>query len=437
MSSLGLRRERDGGDGARSDERGFTIVELLIALLVLAIILAALAPAFYGTMRAADLADEHSQASGIAVAASEQMRSFPYWQTGYTAADYQSGGVANPCIAASSSPTVQVDTSAFDASTVNGVVIRAALPTTQSINNITYHIQRCAYWVNSSIGSLDKDAFKQLVVTVSWAMGQIHSSVSQSSTLYPGGEGSYQYPDNNYPPGSTTTTSAPATPSAPTWVSYATSPCSPLCEVDLVWAEPSNSPVAAAKYIVDYTDALHYGGSGYLNLTPGTYTEPPAFNTPGTAANPNAIDVAPSTTYYIEVWAVASDGTKSTAPSNVVSVATGAASGGCTLSNLVVNPTTANVDANSKLAGFDSFSLSVNASGSCNTVTVAYTETGSTVYQATMSGSGTLTGTAGVHGDKWDTGNHPFTAYLNGSQYSPPGGGAVQVQVDITQCKNC
>lgn len=401
-------------------------------MLLLAIVLAALAPAYYGTLRAADLSSEHSVANGIAIAATEQLRSFPYFDLGYTATDYQtpaqtppSGGVAYPCIAASSNATVQVTSSPLD-----------GLLTSQTVNNITFAIQRCVYWEDSTVSG-DTQAYKQTVVTVSWTLGQVRSTVSQTSAVYPGGDAPYSGPQNNESPGSTTTTSAPVSPAPPAWVSYTTDPTYPYDEIDLVWAEPGSTPEPAAKYEVDYTTAANYGGSGYLTLTPGSYTAV-TFNTPGTSASPNVISVSASTTYYIEVWAIASDGTRSTTPSNVVSVTTASTPQTCVINNLVVNPTSAIVDANGKFAsGYTTFSLSVNATNACNDVTVGYTTSGPTIYQAPMSGSGTLTGTAGNTSTKWDTGNHTFTVYNGGTQYVPSGGGAVQVQVDITQCKNC
>ena len=429
-----LRRSRDlrTDAGQELPDGGFTLLELMLALLLLAIVLAGLAPAYYGTLRAADLSSEHSVANGIAIAATEQLRSFPYFDLGYTTTDYQTpgqappnGGVGYPCIAASSNTTVQVTTSPLE-----------GLATSQTVSNVAYSIQRCVYWIDSSVAG-DTQAYKQTVVTVGWTLGRVHSVVSQTSAVYPGGESPYTTAQNNEAPGTTTATTAAVSPAPPAWVSHATDPTFPYDEIDLVWSEPSTTLEPAAKYEVDYATASNYSGSGYLSLTPGTYTAA-TFSTPGTAASPNVISVSASTTYYIEVWAIAADGTRSTTPSDVESVTTGSTPQTCVINNLVVNPTNAVVDANGRFAsGYTTFSLSVNATNACNNVTVSYNTNGPTLYQAPMSGSGTLTGTAGNTSTKWDTGNHTFTVYTGGTQYVPSGGGAVQVQVDITQCKNC
>jgi prepilin-type N-terminal cleavage/methylation domain-containing protein len=409
----------------RRKEDGFTLVEMLIAMLLMAVVMVSLAPAFYGTLRAAASSRARTVATGAATTATEVMRSLPYWTVGYTSADYQTGGAGYACAGASGSPVVTVTTSDID-----------TLATTETLGPITYSIRRCVYWANSSIAA-DTDAYKQVVVTVSWQVAQVSSSISQTSSLYPGGETStYNAPgENNFIPGATTTTTAPVAPSAPTWVSYADDPTFPTTEIDLVWSEPSTTPEAAAKYEVDYTTASNYGGSGYLTLTPGTYTEV-SFNTPGTAASPNVITVSSGTTYYIEVWAVAADGTTSTSPTNVVSVTTAASAQACSVTELAVAPSEVTLSKNNTFSPNDYLSLSVNATSACNDVQVAYTSTDLTTVQfATVSGSGTLTGTASSSSanGKWAAGNHTFTVYVNGTQYSP----IVQQQVCMTQSATC
>ncbi|HVA74517.1 MAG TPA: type II secretion system protein, partial [Acidimicrobiales bacterium] len=85
-----LQHERD---------EGFTLVEMLIALMIFAIVMLALAPAFYGQLKAAAATSYRSTANGLAVAAIEQMRSFPYYEIGYNQSDYStSGSTALSCV---------------------------------------------------------------------------------------------------------------------------------------------------------------------------------------------------------------------------------------------------------------------------------------------------------------------------------------------------
>jgi prepilin-type N-terminal cleavage/methylation domain-containing protein len=408
--------------GGAPEEKGFTLVELLIAMLILAIVLVALAPAFYSALRGTNLSDEHSVASGLAVAASEQMRSYPYYEIGYTSSDYttpSNAGYAQASKCAAANP-VSVTTSAIDNANVNN-----QLPTSTTVNHINYSIQRCIYWVNSTVAP-DTLAYKQSVVTVSWNLGKVHGSVSQTSAIYPGGEGKYTQPTDNYDPATGTAVTVASPPSAPVWVSYAADPT--LADtIDLVWSEPSTTPTPAASYEVDYSTT--YGGSGFLNLTPGSYT-PADFNTPGTASIPNSISVGATATYYMEVRAIAADGTTASIPSPVVAVTVlPQTSGACQLSNLVVNPTTIELNKYGTFKSISAFSLSLNAVNNCNNVTVAYTTAGATVNYAPMSsGSGTLTGTAGTCTTIWNPGNMAFTVYHNGSLVPN-----IVVQVNFTQ----
>jgi prepilin-type N-terminal cleavage/methylation domain-containing protein len=417
---------------AEAASRGFTLIELMIALAIMAIVLGSLAPAFYGAMRASAVSDQHAIANGIAVAASEQLRSFPYWEVGYTSADYQSSpaGVGYPCTTASANPVVTVTTSPLDIQTQS-----------QAENGVTFSVQRCVYWVDSSIDNQSNNyplAYKQTVVTVSWTVGRVASKVTQMSDIYPGGEGLYGGAKDNYTPTTNVASGATAPPSSPVWVSYADNSTSPTTEINLVWTEPS-TPTPAASYLVDYTTSQYYGGAGSLSLTPGTYTEDP-FNTPGTSSSPNIVTVGAGTPYYFEVWAVAADGTKSTSPSTVVSVASANAAATCNMTLFKVNPGTATIGSSDKFSGSTTaFNLSITNSGNgtCSNVTVKYTTQGGTVAAATMTGSGTLSGTAGTTNTKWDTGNDTFTVYQNGTQYVPSGGGLLQQQVDITCTGNC
>src|SRR5262249_19043773 len=139
--------------------------------------------------------------------------------------------------------------------------------------------------------------------------------------------------------------------------------------------------------------------------------------------------------YWIEVIGVNSGGHG--AASTPVTVTTPAAtSQTCSVINLSVTPPTAQVNNNGKIQGNPkSFTLSLTEPfpTACTgaTIQVQYlTDPSTTNYQyVTMTGSATLTATVGDSSTTWSTGNHVFTAYINGSPATP----AATQQISICQ----
>ena len=108
-----------------------------------------MAPMYYGLLRASASANQRSVANGLVVSATEQMRTYPYYEIGY---------YTTPSGCATSSPVIL-------GSTINDPL--ASLPMSKTIGNVTYTIQRCVNWANSTVTG-DTLAYKQSVVTVSW-----------------------------------------------------------------------------------------------------------------------------------------------------------------------------------------------------------------------------------------------------------------------------
>jgi hypothetical protein len=152
--------------------------------------------------------------------------------------------------------------------------------------------------------------------------------------------------------------------------------------------------------------------------------------------------LTPGYTYYFQLLSVASDGTTSTASSVVYAATTATASTTCQISNLIVNPTIGVVNTTGQLVDStgtplpsDSFSLFANATSVCNNgapgnaVTVAYYDSRALMQSTLTRNGGALTGVAGSAGTVWSVGNHPFTVYVGGTQYTP----LTQQQVDVCQ----
>ena len=68
-----------------TDEGGFTIVEMVVALAILAMVMAPLAGVFWSSMRTAGAASHRTDGSSIASREIEGMRAVPYAQVGFYA----------------------------------------------------------------------------------------------------------------------------------------------------------------------------------------------------------------------------------------------------------------------------------------------------------------------------------------------------------------
>lgn len=125
----------------------------MIGILLLGIVMTAAAPAFYGFMKATAASDQRSVADGLAVQASEQVRSYPYYEVGYST----SAGNPSYCNAAGMTPVLLSYSSPMDA---------LAASNTTTVANTTFTVQSCVYWQNASDGS--SAAYKQIQVVVKW-----------------------------------------------------------------------------------------------------------------------------------------------------------------------------------------------------------------------------------------------------------------------------
>lgn len=273
--------------GPREGEAGFSLVELMVAFMMLAVVMAALAPAFYGTLRAAAVSDQRSQATQLAVEATEQMRSMPYGEVGYQTV---------PAYCTGQDPVILARPGRLD-----------SLPATVAEGPVSYSVERCVYWVDSSIPG-DTEAYKQTQVTVSWAGQAGPASVSQTSALYPGGQGPYQGPAGGAT--TTTTTTLPQLDNGPLSCSAAADSGDPSAYVDVSWPTPSGS--TPSYYVVYYT-ASDPGGSPISGWTPHT-TSPDVY---GTTVE---LSVGAATTYWFQVEAVY--GSQYSAPSSTCTATT-------------------------------------------------------------------------------------------------------------------
>lgn len=444
----------------RDDESGFTLVELIVAMAILALVMAAMAPGFYNALASVSMASNRNTAAGLAVQAVETARSQTY------------ASVAVGCPAATDS----------------------------TVGSVTYAVAECVKPAPPELGC--NDPYKEVTVTVTWPAAKPAGSVTEGSSVYPGGQaacssstsapsppvtpvctvpsgsaGQTEVDLTWVAPASTTTpvanyavyysesssfstsTNAGTTTAVPTSASpfqvtglssgvqyyfevwsvsstglysttaagpctttaVATAPAPPTAlaatvpsgaagqdEVDLTWKAPTSSPTPVAQYAVAYSEDPTFASSVPAGTTATVPTGSSPFQVTG---------LSPGTVYYFEVWSVSSGGVRSTPAGPVSATTTAGTTTACSVSSLAVDPQPGQVNQKGYLrngiAG-GGFALTANTNGYCSNVTVQYTADGTT-ESTPLTGSGVqLTGTAGTACTKWNPGSDVFTVYVDG-----------------------
>ncbi len=374
---------------------------MVIALLILAIVMAAMAPAFYGMMRASTASDQRSVADGLAVGISEQIRSLPYYQVGFqTTPSYCTG--TNPVQLSYSSP---MDSFAKQ----------------KTVGYTTYNLESCVYWVGAAGG--DANAYKETWVEILWGANDNYT-YTQTSAIYPGGESSYQAGgEQNFAPSGATTTSSSTPPPTPTANSAAPYSLSPTDTIVVDWQPVTTS--GTVQYEVEWWTGA---------TRPTTPSASPAVNGTtdgGSGLTYNVTALTPGTTYYFDVVAVS--GTQVSAPSNVVSAATNpVTSTACTVNSIDVTPSSPMVDSSGNPVNFTSLSVAVQATSTCTGLTVEYGVNGpngqpqSPLTTVALSySSGSFVGSATQ--STWSATTYGFVVYQNGTPTT--------AQANVTPCQ--
>jgi prepilin-type N-terminal cleavage/methylation domain-containing protein len=405
-------------------ENGFTLIEMMIALLILGVALAALAPAFYGTFRAASTTNYRSIANGIALQATEQMRSLPYYEVGFHATP--TGCPTTTAVILDGSVSAPLETVVPQQPPI------PQPPLQQQVGYVNYNILRCVNWTDSSIAS-DTLAYKQSVVTVSWTINRVSGSLTQTSALYPGGEGTYPPGGKaNYDPGSTPSTTLPnQIPDPPTNVTAKKDSTNPIGIIDVSWTAPSSSPTPNT-YDLWYTSQGDPGTSAITAANGGQEVT-------GLTGTSTTLTVGADTTYWIQVVSVYGSNL-STKTSNTASAKTDPAPPPCIVTGIAITPagTPSSPEVlnhnGTPFSGPSVFTVSVNTSGSCSGVQVGYNPSACTLATSPTgtgcSPSAYLTPTPGVgglgtlsattpSGQKWQPGTQGFLVYVNTNIYSP------------------
>jgi prepilin-type N-terminal cleavage/methylation domain-containing protein len=423
LREIGLQIRR-GDSFQKSDERGFTIIELVIAMGLLAIVSASLAGVFYGAIRTAGDANHRTDGAAIASREIEGMHAVPYAQVGFY--DDQFGVTATfhnslmndtlttvslgPTSPASGSlvPQMQPETPDPNAAVGYAPDPNPANASAITQGSITFTIERHVVWVNAADASTTyTQAYKRLTVIVHWHDTAGDHAVQEDSILYPGGLGQYVGPMDVAT--STTSTTTPLLPSVPNLASI-NQLAAPAGETQmpLVWSQPGGG-AAVTSYTIEYsTDSGFQPGKITVisGLAPSvtTYT---------------VTSLTASTKYFFEIIAYAG---ANTATSNVQSQTTQAPGPTCSLGPLNVTGATSlsttgtNLLNNGKMS--ENLTLSWTTQGPCPndnyqvraTDPSNATDPGSPYTLNGSSGSYTSSiASSGSHG--WGIGLHTFTVW--------------------------
>ncbi len=369
----------------RLDEGGFTLIELMAALTVLAIGIVSTASVILSSLDVGSQGNTRARAVALATREADSLRAVPYERLGF--ASTQPGYVAT-----------------FE----NGTTVQAAAPIVtpegpdQVSGGRSFAIRRHIVWADSatSSGTTYTQAYKRVVVLVSWDDRSGGHQARQDTLVYPGGLGAYTGPQGS---ATTTTTIASGSPAAPGSVT-ATVPtgAAGASTVSLSWVPASSSTPAVATWVIQYSTT-----SGFTeNVVQVTDSQP--------AANPSfeITGLSGATTYWFRVAARSSSGELSGwAYSNQVSTSASAVTD-CQLGAATITPSgIKRASAKSTYLRNDaSISVNTNATSSCTGLYLSYSPTAgspATVY-LTQSSGGLWTGTVDGDTTSWDTGNHPI-----------------------------
>lgn len=213
-----LRRSR------AEDERGFTLVEMMVALTIIGGVLVGLALMLTGALGALAAAKQRSAVTEVLNGELEALRSTRYSLVGVDAGD------ANY---AAQYPAAQFE--GFDAVVVTGVGIPAAVTTytTSPVQGlpVPFKVERWVTWTDPAGGTTHK--FKRLTVRLTWSENtRITRNLTLRSVLYPGGLGANpgnRPPDVNF-------TATPTSPPVNTAVAFSPTVSDPDGDTPLTWS---------------------------------------------------------------------------------------------------------------------------------------------------------------------------------------------------------
>jgi prepilin-type N-terminal cleavage/methylation domain-containing protein len=364
-------------------EAGFTLIELVVALAVLAVAVAATTSVFYAGFRTGKIDVDRVNAVALASRQSQLIRLVAYPQLGLPVGTTTTSDPAcdsNPAIVTVSPATVvPVDPPA-------------------TIAAVAYSVSRCVQWAADS-KPFGAQSYKRTTIVVTWSDQGGSHAVRQDSIAYPGGLG---------PAAATTTTTAPAC-GAPLPATDLTATQSSPTAALLAWTTQTGSPTPISSWIVQYsTDGF---------VTTNTLSDSVLSAGPGQSNKFIVGGLSPSvTTYRFQVIAVgpaACSSPQSAAYQSGFASAAGAPALSCVAQLVTLTPAVAPRQSGFSTLAPQSVTVTVNTNGNCSALSAQYSPsagvTGSVPLSAATGGVWTATLPAPLATDAWDLGLHQIT----------------------------
>ena len=331
-----------------ADERGFTLIELIVSLTILAVGIVGVIGVMNSSMGVSVRTNERSRAVQLATREIESVRAVPYKEF---------------------------------------IPTGSTVTRTETVNGVTYTIEKATTWGTRGTNLY---AVKNMTVNVRWSSGGRVHDISQTTTVYPGGLGPKADPV-------TENCGSSGTPTGPTDLLVSLPGVLSVTSVDLVWTPPLSSSTPIASWRIDMTTS---GTTQTLTTThPVTST---FYRVEGLSSN---------TTYSFKVAGLSACGKLSVwSPTREITTLTNAVAT-CNLGTPSVTPSgirRANNGNNSGIAVTPT--IAVNTTGNCSGMYVKYEATAGTMRTQLMSGA--AVSTVGITpAGPWDIGVHTIDIY--------------------------
>jgi prepilin-type N-terminal cleavage/methylation domain-containing protein len=412
-----------GSSDARSSQAersdGFTIIELVVAMGLLAIVVGSLGGVFWAALKTAGTATHRTDAASIASREIESMRAVPYDlvgfygdETGYTST-FETFTTVKIADTTPAGITPQIQPERPDASAAISFAPDPDPANASAIveGGVDFTVTRNIVWVNAQDASTTyNQAYKRLTVNVAWTDTAGAHNARQDSLLYPGGQGKYGGPEGAVAT-TTSPTTAPALPVAPVLATPSV-PADPAgeTEIDLTWSQATGGATTTSFTVQYSTDSSFPVGNTNAIA-----------NLPGSATSYSVTALASSTTYYFKVIAVS--GTNQVASNSASATTLSTPVPTCSLGPLTVTGATSLRStgtilqrAASKMS--ENLNLGWSTTGTCaDTYDVVGTSPSNTTdqgspYALVSNGSGQYSGSILSSGQRnWAIGVHTFTVW--------------------------